>query len=168
MAEIKELGESYVNEILGVIRRSFATVAEEFSLTEENVPKHPAFIKEETLHKRFADGIPSYGLFEGGIMVGYIAVSEEEDGYMLHNLAVLPEYRHMGFGRQLLDFSAEKIRRAGGKKMLIDIIDDNTVLKNWYIGYGFIPLRTERFPSLPFTVCFMEMPLDELDRRTVI
>jgi hypothetical protein len=36
------------------------------------------------------------------------------------------------------------------------IVEDDTVLKNWYTANGFTHTGTKRFGHLPFTVGFME------------
>ena len=84
-----------------------------------------------------------YALYTGKKMIGYMSLSkEEEDSYELHNLAILPEYRHNGFGRQMVEFAKEKVKSFGGKKMKIGIIEESTVFgklvhskwicTNWY------------------------------------
>jgi diamine N-acetyltransferase len=46
-----------------------------------------------------------------------------------------------------------------GRQVSIGIIDDHTVLKNWYLGLEFKETNTKQFAHLPFTVCFMEMDI---------
>jgi ribosomal protein S18 acetylase RimI-like enzyme len=74
----------------------------------------------------------------------------------MEKLAVLPDKRHNGCGRMLMDFACEIIREKNGNLISIGIINENTVLKNWYIKYGFKEKEVKRFPHLPFEVCFME------------
>lgn len=45
---------------LDIIRRSFATVAEEFGLTKENCPGHTAFMKPEKLREKYDAGDRMY------------------------------------------------------------------------------------------------------------
>ena len=51
------------------------------------------------------------------------------------------------------------IENTGVKKITIGIIEDNTILKDWYETLGFIHTGTKEFDSLPFTVGFMELAL---------
>ena len=74
----------------------------------------------------------------------------------MERLAVLPSYRHRGIGRALMDFAFEAVKKHGGKKVSIGIINENRVLKNWYMEYGFVETGTRVFRHLPFEVCFME------------
>jgi ribosomal protein S18 acetylase RimI-like enzyme len=65
----------------------------------------------------------------------------------------------MGIGRALLDFAKEKVAEWEGNRISIGIIEENSVLKNWYLSYGFEPTATRKFEHLPFTVGFMELKL---------
>jgi len=39
----------------------------------------------------------------------------------------------------------------------IDIIEENKILKNWYLENGFVQTNKKKIEPLPFTVGFMEM-----------
>ena len=73
-----------------------------------------------------------------------------------HNLAVLPEYRHNGFGKLLLDHAKDVVKASGGNVIKIGIIEESTVLKNWYIANGFVHTGTKKFDHLPFTSGYLE------------
>ena len=142
---------------LEVIHKSFATVARDFGLTRENCPKHTSFIPIEYLQNQMQWGWYMFSLSEGGRIVGYVSVSDEKNGvYELHNLAVLPECRHKGYGRLLIDHANEKVKELGGQKITLGIIEENTVLKKWYTENGFVHYGTRKFDHLPFTVGYME------------
>lgn len=142
---------------IDVIRRSFATVACEFGLTRDNCPMHTSFMTIESLQAQISRGWQMFGLYYAGKMVGYVSISKEsEDAYELHNLAVLPEYRHSGCGKLLLDYTKEKVRELCGHRITIGIIEENTLLKNWYTANEFVHIGTRKFDHLPFTVGFME------------
>ncbi|MCL2813792.1 MAG: GNAT family N-acetyltransferase [Oscillospiraceae bacterium] len=165
---IKQLNPSDFSLAAKVIRASFATVAKEFGLTEENCPTHTSFsTTTEKLRKNQSWGWLMYGFFDGGNLAGHVAISKEyvpdsreaTTVYEIHNLAILPEYRHKGYGKQLLEFSKNKVKELGGSKITIGIIEENTVLKNWYAANGFIHTGTKRFEQFPFTVGFMELAI---------
>ena len=154
---IKQIQASDLERCLSVIRESFATVAKEFNLTEQNCPTHTSFTKIEKLEYRMEIGNFMYGYFDNGGIVGYVSLEDKGGGvFELKNLAVLPEYRHKGFGAQLLGFCKEKARELGGSKITIDIIEENTVLKDWYAASGFVHTGTKTFGHLPFTAGYME------------
>ena len=142
---------------LAVIRESFATVAAAFGLTEQNCPTHTSFMNLEQLQKHFEWGWKMFGLWKDGRLVGFYALSDEGAGrFELHNLAVLPDYRHLGCGKRLLDDAKSRVTALGSEKITIGIIEEHTVLKNWYMRNGFVPTGTRKFDHLPFTAGFLE------------
>ena len=144
-------------ECLEVIHRSFSTVADEFGLTKENCPKHTSFIPLSYLETQMKWGWLMFGLYTDKRIIGYMSLSKEaEKVYELHNLAVLPEFRHLGFGTQLLDYAKETVKSLGGSKIKIGIIEESTVLKNWYIANGFEHTGSKKFDHLPFTSGYLE------------
>jgi ribosomal protein S18 acetylase RimI-like enzyme len=160
---IKQLNECEISFAVEVIRASFATVAEEFGLTEQNSPRYTAFsVNTERLKNQLEWGWLMYGFYDETRLIGYVSLSKEskeneaDDIYEIHNLAVLPEYRRKGYGRRLLDFCKEKVKESGGGKIVLGIIEENTVLKNWYAENGFIHTGTKKFDFFPFTSGYME------------
>lgn len=144
-------------ECLDVIHQSFATVAADFGLTEENCPKHTSFIPISYLETQIKWGWLMFGLYTDERIIGYMSLSKEADKvYELHNLAVLPEFRHLGFGTQLLDYAKETVKSLGSSKMKVGIIEESAVLKNWYIANGFEHTGTKKFDHLPFTSGYLE------------
>ena len=61
----------------------------------------------------------------------------------LNNLAVLPEYRHQGIGRKLLDHSYESARDCGCKLINIGIVEENRLLRKWYEQNGAVHTGTK-------------------------
>jgi GNAT superfamily N-acetyltransferase len=105
-----------------------------------------------------------FGLFHDGKQAGFVAVERAEDSvYYLEKLAVLPEYRNRGYGRQLVSFVIERVRRLGGKKLGLGMWDIQSDLKEWYTGMGFRETSKKELDFLPLTVCFMEMELVETE-----
>ena len=154
---IIKVAKEKLPECLEVIRPSFATVADEFGLTRENCPKHTSFIPLSYLETQMKWGWLMFGLYTDERIIGYMSLSKEDDeAYELHNLAILPEFRHNGFGKQLLDHAKETVRSLGGSKIKIGIIEESTVLKNWYIANGFEHAGTKKFDHLPFTSGYLE------------
>ncbi|MHB8130328.1 MAG: GNAT family N-acetyltransferase [Mobilitalea sp.] len=160
--EIKEVREQDLEECAEVIRQGFSTVAKDFGLTIENCPTNGAFIKKERLEAERKKGQRMYGMTEGSRIIGFIQLEKNSDElYFLQKLVVLPQYRHVGLGKNLLDYSKELVEQLGGKRISISIIEENTVLKNWYLSYGFHITGTRKFEHLPFTVGFMEITIRE-------
>lgn len=139
-----------------VIRASFLTVARELNLTSENAPTNAAFIKYADLLKMNVRRIAMFGIFEDEIQIGFVAIERADEGlFYMEKLAILPEYRHKGYGRAMIDFVFEYVKREGGSRVSIGVIDHHDVLKNWYQACGFTITGTKSFSHLPFKVCFL-------------
>lgn len=154
---IYEVEKDELSECLAVIHQSFKTVADTFGLTRENCPRHTSFIPLSFLESQMNWGWHMYALYAGKKIIGYMSLSKEgEDVFELHNLAVLPEYRHNGFGKLLLDHAKNAVRSMGGKVIRIGIIEESSILKRWYISNGFVHTGTKKFDHLPFTSGYLE------------
>ena len=160
---IKKLEPSDLPLAARVIRAGCAGVAKDFGLTEQNCPGHTAFsTTAERLLTQHGWGWLMYGLFENGRLIGYVSVSNESDGvYEIHNLTVLPESRHKGYGKRLLDLCKAVIGEKGGRKIVLGIIEENTVLKNWYAANGFVHTGTKKFERFPFLCGYMEWEAEQ-------
>ena len=142
-----------------VIRDAFKTVAEDLKITKESAPTNPAFLEKDSLIRMKEKGIVMFGVFENSVQIGFVAIEKADtDVYYMEKLAVLPEFRHKGCGRRIMDFVFDYVSGNNGKKVSIALINENSVLINWYIDYGFTVTGTKRFNHLPFEVCFMEKP----------
>lgn len=149
-----------LKDFLSVIINSFLTVAQELKLTKETAPTNPAFITAERLIEIYNE-IKCFGLYYGNLPIGFFGLEESEDSLlMLEKLSVLPEYRHRGFGKMILDYTVRYASETGFKKVSIAIINENYILKKWYGDYGFAETRINIFPHLPFEVCFMEFNIN--------
>ena len=155
---IRQLKYSDLESCVDVICKSFETVARDFSLTEKNCPNHTSFIKLEKLQNQFNKGSQMFGYFCDNEIVGYASLTKIDNlTYELNNLAVLPEYRHKGYGKELVDFCKTQVEKLSGDRITIGIIEENQTLKNWYTDYGFIHTGTKKFEHLPFMVGYMEI-----------
>jgi Acetyltransferases len=155
---IREInGETEIIQSVQVIREAFATVAKDFNLTETNSPTNPAFTSFEKLLTMKEKGIQLFGLFIDKRQAGFVAIEKAGDSlFYMERLAVLPEFRHDGLGKKLMDFVFQYLKKEQGAKVSIGIINENTILKKWYQDYGFVETALKRYPHLPFTVCLME------------
>lgn len=155
---IKQIeNKGQLNICLDIIRSSFITVAEEFCLTKNNCPSHTAFITIDKLKEQFADGRPMFLFYQGDTPVGYFSLAKcSDEEWELNNLAVLPEYRHLGIGKTIVDYAVTMVKSCDGNKISIGIIEENLILKNWYLKLGFNHISTRKFEHLPFTVGFMK------------
>ena len=162
LAEIRPLTAEHLSQYADVIRHSFATVAKDFGWTRENCPGHTSFVTDERLASKIKDGYFSFGLCVGEKIFGFVSLTDMDgSAYEMNDVSILPEWRHYGYGKRLIDFCKEKVKELGGAKITIGIVEDNTVLKEWYAANGFIHTGTKNFDGLPFTVGFMEWKVNE-------
>ena len=156
---IREIGdEKELAQSVQVIREAFDTVAKELNLTEINCPTNPAFTNIGNLKAMKEKGIKFFGLYNNDdIQVGFVAIEKASESlFYMERLAVLPEFRHSGLGKQLMDFVFDYVKKEKGVKVSIGIINENAMLKKWYQDYGFKETALKNYSHLPFTVCMME------------
>ncbi|MCG8697345.1 MAG: GNAT family N-acetyltransferase [Bacteroidales bacterium] len=145
-------------EIARLIRKSFVTVTQQFGITKDNAPTNPAYITRQ----RVADLLKKGEFYCKSVenkLVGTIAIeksSKSNTTYYIEKVGIHPAYRHKGIGKELMDFAVERIIKLGGKKASIGIINEHTILKEWYAKQNFKEVGVKRFEHLPFTVCFMD------------
>lgn len=146
---------------LDIIHKSFITVADEFGLTQVNCPSHTAFMPIDKLIRQFENQADMFLCCADGKYIGYFSLSNKDDKNIeLNNLSVLPLYRHMGLGKKIIEYAKEyAAANTNTEKILIGLMEENTILKYWYQSLGFIHTGTKRYDSLPFTVGFMYLPL---------
>ncbi len=154
---------SDIPQCAAVIRESFRTVADEFGITPENAPRFTAFsTTDDRIYHQFdceKRTMAAYFAESGGIVGYYSLLMQDNSECELNNLCVLPQYRHGGFGTELLYDAFSRARDAGCVKMNIGIVEENTVLRKWYENSGFIHTGTKKFDFFPFTCGYMEKSL---------
>ncbi len=105
-------------------------------------------------------GVIYYILLEQGTPVGCTALEKAATHISyLERLAVLPEFRHRGLGKKIVEHIFYKARQMDSKTLSIGIIAEQEELKKWYESQGFIYMETKRFDHLPFQVGLMEIEL---------
>ena len=161
MGIIREVTRDDIPVCVDLIRKSFLTVAESYGITEENAPRFTAFATtSERLYNQMDEGRPMYLYEEDGRIVGYYSLFIMDNNECeLNNLAVLPEYRHKGIGKMLLEHSFSVARDNGCKQMNIGIVEENQILRKWYEANGAVHLGTHKFDFFPFTCGYMKISL---------
>jgi diamine N-acetyltransferase len=153
--------ETELETCAAVIRDSFAALADTLNITRENCPTHPSFITADDLRRTRSEGAVIFGAYENGRLVGSVTVSDWSDGiWYLEKLATLPSCRHQGFGRKMIDLVFEFVKGKGAKMLRLATVDENELLKNWYLDYGFEVREVRRFDHLPFAVCLMQKAVE--------
>lgn len=159
---IREADRSELPVCADVVRRSFMTVAEEFGFTPENVPRFVAFATTtERLEYQLDEQhrLMYVYICDDRIVGFYSLLMRSEKECELGSLSVLPEYRHRGFGEELVRQAVDSARGAGCKLMKLSIVEENTVLRKWYESLGAVHTGTEKLDFFPFTCGYMEIAL---------
>lgn len=150
-----------VDEITDLIRTSSIGVAQAFGLNEQNCPYHVAFMtRERMLGQLDRPDAYCFGIREGGEWIGFVALAPYSGAYEITRLVVLPDYRHRGYGRKLVDAACDQARKIGLQEVGLGMIDENTRLKRWYEAQGFIADEPFRSPGAAFTTCAMSKTLN--------
>lgn len=155
---IREIRREDIPECVRVIQRSFQTVADEFGFTPENAPRFVAFATDE--NRLLWQWEKEHRLMfldeEDGEICGYYSLLLKENGECeLGNLSVLPKHRHQGIGTNLLKHSMDTARKQRCQVMRLSIVEENTVLRQWYEQNGAVHTGTEKFDFFPFTCGYM-------------
>ncbi|MBR5959634.1 MAG: GNAT family N-acetyltransferase [Clostridia bacterium] len=159
---IRKVEQADIPECVRVIRESFRTVADEFGFTEENAPRFTAFATTEgwLLWQMEGEHRLMFADEENGVIRGYYSLKFPAPGECeLSNLAVLPEYRHGGIGGRLLKHAIDTAREQHCEVMNLGIVEENTVLRQWYERNGAVHTGTEKFDFFPFTCGYMKISL---------
>lgn len=157
---IREIREEELTESCCIIRKSFETVAHTFNITYEKYPMHGAFLRRERLENERKQGIKMYGVFVEKKQVGFVALEMLKDGtYEMQKLAVLPEYRHLGYGESLINFLKDYIKQQHGNVLITGVIEENDMLKRWYQEIGFKEQTVLNFKHLPFKIGMMQIEI---------
>jgi ribosomal protein S18 acetylase RimI-like enzyme len=162
MEIILELFDSTI--ITNILNRAFLTVALNFGFTKESVPRFPAFIDSDLIEKQLNNGLKMYGYKINDKIVGCIGYSFYKDQiYFIERLATLPEYRHLGIGKKLMEYIENKIKENGGKTAEIHVVDKNEILVDWYKKMNYKQIRIDKLVDgaikLPFDSCVMNKEL---------
>ncbi len=85
--------------------------------------------------------MPGYVWVENGQIVGNVTVRKLSTfgrGWMIGNVAVAPEWRGRGIGRQMMEASIELVRHNHGDWIALQVRTDNEVARRLYQALGFI------------------------------
>jgi N-acetylglutamate synthase-like GNAT family acetyltransferase len=146
--------------LASIIRGSFRDVAERFSLTQDNCPKHPSNCTTSWVESDMARGVQYFILSQNENPIGCVGLERPSiDVFYLERLCVLPEMRGKNFGGSLVRHALSYATSKGARKVSIGIIAEQTELKEWYKTFGFVEMEIKRFAHLPFQVCFMEFDI---------
>ena len=156
-SSIREAAIGDVVAIANLIRIAFADVAVRFQLTPENCPKHPSNCEPDWIETAMEKGVTFYLWEDEQALRGCVALEQPDTPGVcyLERLAVLPQYRHHGLGRKLVEHIESEARKRRLRRVEIGIIAEQDELRTWYEGLGFVVTNEKSFQHLPFRVAFM-------------
>jgi N-acetylglutamate synthase-like GNAT family acetyltransferase len=158
MDNIIKLNDSKI--IMDILNKAFMTVAKQYNFKKENAPTFPAFISSDRIDTFLNNGLKMYGYKTNNQIIGCVGYSYYQDQiYFIERLATLPEYRHSGVGKNLMQFTENRIKEIGGKIAEIHVVDKNTTLREWYKKLDYVEIRVDEIKALPFNSCVMNKEL---------
>jgi ribosomal protein S18 acetylase RimI-like enzyme len=147
------------DQLARLLNESYLTIVDDFGITQENCPSHNAYINGDTLKSKLIPIREFYRLEDNNKPIGFIVIEKSEndkDTYYIEKVAIHPDYRHKGKGKQIMMFAENRINELGGKQISVGLIDENKRLKDWYKSLGYKETGTKIFDHFPFNVCFMD------------
>ena len=150
-AEFREAGG-----VAELVALAFGDVARRFDLHAGNCPTHPSLMTRERIERGMALGTTMLLAFDGETLCGCVGLRRPVEAVsILERLAVAPPCRRLGLGRLLVGRACSLAGRIGAGQVEIGIIAKQHELRQWYETLGFRAVRTARFESLPFEVCYL-------------
>lgn len=158
---IRPASEEEAELLAWLNREAFRDVAERLGLTPENCPGQAAFCTAETVLADMAEGMSYRVLEHEGRPYGCVATgSRVPDTVYMKRLCVLPEYRHHGFGRMLVEWVIAEAQRLHRSRVEFGVFADNKPLVRWYEGLGFTVTDTRQFEGFLLPIAIMCMDTD--------
>ena len=151
------------DQLAKLLNESYLTVVDDFGITKENCPFHNAYINGDTLKSKLNTIREFYCLEDNNKPIGFIVIEKsenEKNTFYIEKVAIHPDYRHKGKGKQIMEFAENRIKELGGRRISVGLIDENKQLKDWYKSMGYCETGTKIFDRLPFNVCFMDKYID--------
>jgi len=158
---IKPIERNDLESCLFVLQKGFENVSEEFGLTRQNCPgRGDSDLSFETLRADFLLGDLMFAYVADGKFVGFLSITKRPGlAYEIKYLMVLPDYRHRGYGRALLGHAKAAAAVLSANKLILNILNYDLRLKNWYIENGFREISSDQYSGTPFLTIHMEMEL---------
>jgi len=93
---------------------------------------------------RFKDHAINIVLVDGGALIGYAAAWIVYDEIHLLSIAVEPEKRRQGLGREMLESLMATGKAGGGERVILEVREGNGAARSFYRAFGFCEVGKRR------------------------
>ena len=149
-----------VSDIIG---KSFEEQARILQMNEQQYPYYVAFEKPEAVIKAMENGEAVCLLMDSERAIGTIRCNVDNNdstkGY-INRLAVLPQYRKNGYGKLLMDFAEDMLKKCGVMDIEISIVRQFDRLQVFYEMLGYAVTKDVTYSFFPFECRYMEKRTD--------
>ena len=77
---------------------------------------------------------------ESEVIIGYFAVMVADDDAEIIEIAIRDTFQFKGYGKKLLQYGEEEIKKLGHTGMLLEVRESNTVARKLYEKSGYKPI----------------------------
>ena len=89
-----------------------------------------------------------FNFIEKKLVVGYIAILEENKEIEISLLAVLKKYQRKGIGRKLLEYVLKLARKKKFKQVILEVRKNNSKAINLYQKYNFVVVKSRKINKI--------------------
>jgi [ribosomal protein S18]-alanine N-acetyltransferase len=86
----------------------------------------------------------AYGLKQGLVLVGYVALYHTFDELEILNIAIAPAWRQQGMGTRLLSLTLQEACKKGISRAVLEVRTGNAPAMALYKAQGFVPVGRRR------------------------
>jgi ribosomal protein S18 acetylase RimI-like enzyme len=163
---IREAKRNDITLVTSIIRTAFREAADRLGLVPDQIGKHAANITESWVTDDIARGVRYFILEADKTPAGAVTVEHARpEVCYIGRLSVLPEFRGLGLGHELLAFAIDEAASTGADHISIGVISSEAHLVLWYGRMGFEVSRRVKFDHLPFEVVLMTMELKKENKE---
>ncbi|UCD39222.1 MAG: ribosomal protein S18-alanine N-acetyltransferase [Fidelibacterota bacterium] len=127
-----------------LIRRAHDEDIDQLMAIEELCYDHPW--PREAFEEEIAQGDVGMGFVaeDEGLVVGFLTGMMGVDEFLLHNVAVHPDFRDRGIGRKLIEAAEELCLENEFQRILLEVREDNEIARHLYLSMGFEAVGTRK------------------------
>ncbi len=105
---------------------------------------------EETFKTCFQAECPSWAIEVDDDLIGFVITALRMGECHILNICIMHRYQHQGFGRKLLEYALEGVRRQGASIAYLEVRRSNSRAISLYrkMGFKLIGERKEYYPTV--------------------